>query len=300
MPFLKLLPLNVYAGLFVLAAFLSFNIADAFLKQASTIYSFAEAALYPVLAYGILLIIASGFTKTFAGLTQIHKTQHKKLHVIRAFCGTGCFFSFVLAIQFITFAKTYTLLLTAPLWVAVLSIFFFKEKIGIHRWTAILVGFAGVLIVLRPGIITLSWASLLVLSGALSLAVFLILTRKIGAKEPMINMVLFPIITDCIVFLPIILWMGNWTPPQIEHFALFAASGFFYLMGTTFSAVGFSRGDSSMLAPLQYSQIIWGTIIGLIIFNEIPEKWTIIGATVIILSGVYLFYREHKAHKSLT
>lgn len=300
MTFLKSLPLNVYAGLFVLSAFLCFNIADAFLKKASTIYTFAEAALYPILAYGILLVIASNFSKTFSGLRQIHKTQYKALHSIRAICGTGCFFSFVLAIQFITFAETYTLLLTAPLWVAVLSIFFFKEQIGVHRWAAILIGFAGVLIVLRPGLISLSWASLLVLMGALSLAIFLILTRKIGPKEPMINMVLFPVITDCLVFIPIILWMGDWTPPQFEHFALFLAAGFFYLIGTTFSAVGFSRGDSSMLAPLQYSQIIWGTIIGLIIFNEIPEKWTIIGAAVITLSGVYLFYREHKAHKNLS
>ena len=285
---------NMRAIAFVLFAFAAWNIADAFLKYTTSFYSFAEAALYPTFFYAIYIVI---FAKKFGGLKAVTKTKKLKLHLIRSIFGTCCFICVVIAFKFTTLAETYTLVLTAPFWVAILSIFFFKETIGWHRWLVIGIGFIGVLVVLRPGLISVQPASISALMAAAFFAVFVVCTRRIGKDEPLINMVLYPILTDIIILIPIIIFMGNWHPPQAEHLIVFAASGLFYLIGTSLSSIGFASGDSSLLAPLHYSQIIWGALIGYFFFHEKPEIWTFIGAAIIVMSGIYLVYREHLAHK---
>ncbi len=288
---MKNLSVNVRAIILIFFAFASYNAADAFLKKAQDYYSFAEAAFYPIVCYFIFTVLLS---KQFGSLTTITKTKKLKLHVIRSFCGTSCFVSMVLAFKYITLAEAYTLILTAPFWVAIFSLFFFKEKIGPYRWISIFLGFIGVLIVLRPGIAIITPASILPLFAAIGFSLFVIYSKKIGEEEPMINMVIYPIISDLIVLVPIILYMGGFTPPQIEHFHLFLLSGGLYLAGTTLASLGYASGESSALGIIQYSQILWGILIGYFFFAEKPEIWTLLGAVIIVLSGIYLIYREHK------
>ncbi len=279
------------ATLFVLLSFLCFNTADAIVKEASNFYYFASAALYPMVSYCALVLI---FSRKLGGLKSIPQTQNKTLHFLRAVSGTTSFVCFVYAIQHITLAQTYTLFLTAPFWVSILSIFVFKASFKWHRWTAIILGFIGVLVVLRPGFIPLDTTSLVVLFAALCVSFYIVLTKKIGDQEPLINLILFPILMDIIFFSAILTVKGEWTLPQMEHFYLFGICGTFYFIAMILSSIGFSTGDSGMLAPLQYSQILWGVLIGYIFFNEIPENWTLLGAVIIVLSGIYLIHREHK------
>lgn len=291
---MKNMPPNMRAIALVLFAFGAYNIGDAFLKEAQNFYSFAEAALYPVLFYGLFVVLAS---PKFGGLKKVTQTKKLKTHLIRAFFGTNCFIAVTISFQYITLAEAYTLLLSSPFWLALLSIFFFKEKVGLHRWAALIVGFAGVLIVLRPGIIPLELASVGVLWGAFAFAIFVIYTKKLGEDEPLINMVLYPIFTDILILVPIVIFMNGWNPPQLEHFILFMGAGLFYLIGTALCSIGYATGESSLLAPLQYSQIIWGALIGYFIFQEMPEAWTFTGAALIVLAGIYLIYRENKVQK---
>lgn len=288
------LNINIQAMALVLFSFAAYNVADAFLKRAQNYYSFAESALYPVICYALLVVV---FSKKMGGLKKLTHTKQVKFHTIRAVFGTACFVSMVYAFNHITLAQAYTLLLTSPFWLAILSIFFFKEHVGLYRWSAILVGFVGVLIVLRPGFIPLEPASIGVLMGAFCFAIWVIYTKKLGPDEPLISMVMYPLISDAIVLLGIMIYMGDLNLPQKEHLILFIFSGGFYLIGTTFSAIGYARGESSILGPMQYSQIIWGALIGFFIFNELPDHWTFVGATIIVLSGVVLVYREHQKHK---
>lgn len=291
---MKNLPPNLRAMAFVFFAFASYNVADAFLKHTTNFYSFAEAALYPTFFYALYTVI---FAKKFGGLKALTQTKKKKLHLIRSLVGTACFMCVVISFKFITLAETYTLILTAPFWIAILSIFFFKERIGWHRWLAIGIGFVGVLVILRPGFVSIQPATICALAAALFFAVFVICIKKIGTKEPLINMVLFPIMTDIVILVPVIIFMGDWHPPQMEHFVFFATSGLFYLIGTSCASLGYASGEASVLAPIQYTQIIWGTLIGLFFFYEKPEIWTLLGSGIIIASGIYLIYREHKAHQ---
>jgi drug/metabolite transporter (DMT)-like permease len=288
---------NMRATALVLLSFLSYNVADAFVKHLLSIYYFAEAAFYPTVIYALFVII---FHRKFGGIKSLFTSKKTLYHFMRGFFGTGCYVSFVVSIQYITLAQAYTLLLTSPFWIAILSIFFFREHIGIHRWAAIFVGFIGVLVVMRPGLIPLEPASFLMIFGALCFSMFIIYTKKIGPDEPLISMVMFPIIAEAIILVPMIIYNGvqndAFTMPRPDHILFFTLGGLCYLIGTSLSSLGFSSGESSMLAPLHYSQIIWGALIGYFIFAETPESWTMLGAGIIIASGVYLINRERKAH----
>lgn len=298
---MKNLSVNMQAMVLVLLSFASYNIADAFVKHTASIYYFAEAAFYPSIFYGFLVLI---FHKKFGGIKSLITTKKKKLLLLRGLAGTGCYVNFVISLNFITLAECYTLLLTAPFWIAILSIFFFKEKIGLHRWLAITIGFTGVLLVMRPGIEAINPYHLLMIFSAFCFAFFIIFTKKIGPEEPLITMVLAPIMVEALFLIPLIINNGfqtnNLMLPQPEHFIFFAMAGFFFLIGTSLSSIGFSSGESSLLAPLHYSQIIWGILIGYFIFHEMPDNWTFVGSAIIVSSGIYLIYREHLAHKKLT
>lgn len=293
---MKNLPVNTRAAALVLFAFAAYNCGDAVLKHTFSFYSFAEAALYCVLPYGLYVI---AMAPKLGGLRAITQTKKKKLHAIRCSFGTCCFLCMVYAFDNITFAEAYTLFMSAPFWIAIMSIFFFAEKVGWHRWSAIAAGFIGVLVVLRPGLIPMEPASIAAVVAAFFFTIFVVYTRKLGDDEPMINMVLFPILSDMLFLIPIILFMGNWQPPALEHAPFFALAGLFYLGGTYWSSKGYASGDSSLLAPIQYSQILWGILLGLIFFNEIPDIWTLAGAVIIVSSGLYIIHREHK-HVSAT
>jgi len=153
------------------------------------------------------------------------------------------------------------------------------------------------LVLLRPGITTPEPAMYVAIMAAVFLSGFILITKKIGENEPLLPMVLFPIFSDISILLPIMVYLGGWHPPQIEHFVIFALAGAFYLIGTTCSAKGFASGDTTLLAPFQYSQIIWGTLIGFFFFKETLDLWTGLGAGIIVASGIYIVHREHKAHQ---
>jgi len=288
---------NLEAFLLVSIGFLLYSVADGFMRYTLDYYTFAVCGFYTLLVYFSLILI---FSRKFGGLKQITQTKKLNLLIIRGFFGTGCLVFFLYGLSHLTMSQTYTLLLTSPMWLALLAIPLLGEKIGIHRVIAIIVGFIGVLVVMRPGLENINMAAIGVLIGAISFALFIIITRKIGEQEPLLNLIFFAGIMDLVVFLIIMTAEGSWQLPQWEHMAFFAAAGLFLLLATQFASRGFSLGESSFLAPIHYSQIVWGTLIGYFFFAEIPEIWTIIGAVIIVASGIYLIHREHKAGQRLT
>lgn len=288
---------NFIAVLIVLACFLGYNIADAFLNGVVDHYHFGSVAFYPLLSYLCLFLI---FSQKLGGFNKIKKTKHLKLHIVRALFALAGFIGFIIAIRYITLAQTYTLVLSSPFWVALISVVFLGHKIGLNRWIAIIIGFIGVLIALQPddnGIHI--WASFAALICGLSAASIALIVRKMGEDEPLINNIFFPAFFILVTISGInTFWLG-WQPIASEHIFLFAMAGaFFFLADISFSK-GFGMGETTLLAPLHYSQIIWGALIGYFFFAETPSLWTILGATLIVLSGIYMIHREHKIeHKT--
>lgn len=290
---MKNLSINMRAIVLVLLAFLCFNIADAFLNVVVDTYHFGTVGFYPIMAYLFFLLV---FSKQAGGVKSLKQTTHSKMHLFRGILSTIGFISFILAITYLTLAQTYTLVLTTPFWVALISIIAFKKWIGWHRGLAIAFGFAGVLIALQPDAQNVYiLGSVAAITCALSAAGSMITAKVIGNKEPMINMIFFPLTVTIIAMILINSFWQGWEPIALDHVIFFIAAGATFLIADFLFVGGFSTGETDLLAPLHYSQILWGALIGYFFFAEAPEIRTYIGATVIILSGIYLIYREHRS-----
>jgi len=293
---MKGLSKNTTAVIIVLLCFLGYNIADAFLNGVVDHYHFGSVGFYPLLSYLVLFLI---FSKRLGGLKEIPKTKKIKLHLLRGFFSFTGFLGFIIAITGITLAQTYTLILASPLWVAFVSVIFMGKHIGINRWACIVIGFIGVLIALQPDNNDINFiASLGALTCGISAGSIMLIARKIGEEEPMVNLVFYPVafVVVCMAIMNTF-WLG-WEAVKIEHLAFFAIAGLFFILADLFFSKGFSMGETTLLAPLHYSQIIWGALIGYFFFAEIPTLWTIVGAVIISLSGIYMIYRENKAEKN--
>jgi len=287
---------NIFAVFLVLAGFLCWNFGDAFLNHMVDKYTIGVAALFPALFYFLFLIPLS---PKFGGLKPIITTTQKPLLFLRALFGTMCFLCFIQGLLHLSLALTYTLILTSALWVSLYSALFQKEKIGLHRISAIIIGFIGVVIAMKPDSDGFHWAVFAVILSAIFYAAMVIVTKKIGENEPLINMVFYPLLTDITALLGLIIFFESFVLPDMKDFLFFAFAGLFYLIGTAWTSKGYASGDSSLLAPLHYSQIIWGALIGYFFFSETPTLWTILGAGLIVLSGIYMIYREHKAENKV-
>jgi len=200
------------------------------------------------------------------------------------------------AFSVLPLAQTYSILFSVPLTVTILSVPILGERVGLHRGLAVFVGLIGVLIVVRPGAQELSLGHLAALIGAFCSALNAIIVRKIGRDERDVVMVIFPMLGMFIamaLLLPI-----NYIPLPIEDLGKTAAVSILGLIALNLIVAAYKEGEASIVAPMLYSQIIWATLLGYFLFDELPDRMTYIGAGVIILSGIYIVFRESRSNIS--
>tara|TARA_Y100000590_G_C15661018_1_gene992614 strand:+ start:1 stop:813 length:813 start_codon:yes stop_codon:yes gene_type:complete len=217
-------------------------------------------------------------------------TEKPKLQLIRGlllFCANILFFY---SISVISLAKALTLAFIAPLIVTILSPIILKEKVGIRRWAAVITGFFGSLIVLRPGFVDINLASIAALGTGILYGFYLIVTRKLhNSDHPLLTLLLTGVVGAVIgsMIMPTI-----WVKPSIIEWYMMFAIGFFASIGHLFLILSLKYADASKLAPFGYFEIITNIIIGFYFFNHFPDNWTFLGLFVIISSGIYIFRRE--------
>ena len=218
------------------------------------------------------------------------RSKNIKSQVLRGILLLTSSLLFFYAISVISLAKALTLAFICPLIVTALSPYFLKERVGRRRWTAVIVGFIGVLLVIRPGIVEFNWASLASLGTGLCYAIYLIVTRSLKDTDNGLLTLLFTSIVGTIVlslYLPFV-----WINPSLNQLLLAANMGFIAALAHGLIIISYNFSDASKLAPLGYFEIIPNIIIGYIWFSDFPDKYTILGLLVIILSGIYVFRRE--------
>ena len=219
-------------------------------------------------------------------------TDQPKLQLIRGlllFCANILFFY---SISIISLSKALTLAFIAPLIVTALSPFLLGEKVGFRRWTAVVTGFIGSLIVIRPGFVELNLASIAALGTGVLYGFYLIITRKLhDSDNPLLTLLLTGIVGGV---LGSIIMPSVWVSPTITEWYMMFAIGFFASLGHLFIILSLRYADASKLAPFGYFEIITNIIIGYYFFNHFPDSWTFLGLFIIISSGIYLFRREHK------
>jgi len=225
------------------------------------------------------------------------RSKNIKSQILRGILLLTSSLLFFYAISVISLAKALTLAFICPLIVTALSPYFLKERVGQRRWTAVIIGFIGVLLVIRPGIVEFNWASLASLGTGLCYAIYLIVTRSIKDTDNGLLTLLFTSIVGTVVLsvcLPFV-----WVNPSLNQFLLAVNMGFIAALAHGLIIISYNYSDASKLAPLGYFEIIPNIIIGYIWFSDFPDKYTILGLLVIILSGIYVFRREQiiKEHK---
>jgi len=212
---------------------------------------------------------------------------------LQIFRGLTLFFANVLffyAISVISMAKALTLAFVAPLITTALSPIFLGEKVGVRRWSAVIVGFIGSLIVIRPGFIEFNLASVAALGTGFFYGIYLIITRKLHTSDsPLLTLLLTGVVGLVIgsFFVPIV-----WINPTFDQWSLLALMGIFACLGHLFLILSLKYADASKLAPFGYFEIVTNIILGYYFFGDFPHYLTWLGLTIIICSGVYIFIRE--------
>lgn len=241
------------------------------------------------LAFLLPLLMRSRFS--------ILRTKHIGLHALRGVVNIGAMLMFFLALSISPIAKVTALSFTAPIFMAILSVLFLGERFRIYRWLAILFGFLGMLIILRPGLVAIDTGALLVTGAALLWAVALILIKILSRTESSLTIVAYMGIFLCVFSLPPALWV--WQPFGLETLGWLVLIGLFGTIAQITISQSLKETDPTALMPFDFLKLIWTAIIGAWFFAEIPDVFTWIGAAVIFSSGLFIAYRERQAKHSI-
>jgi len=221
---------------------------------------------------------------------QLVWTDKPKLQLIRGLILLCANISFFYAISIISLAKALTLAFIAPLIVTAFSPMLLGEKVGVRRWTAVIIGFIGSLVVIRPGFVELNLASFSALGTGVMYGFYLIITRKLSTSD---NPLLTLLITGVVGLVAVSGAMPFvWVNPSLPQWSMMASIGVFACIGHLFLILSLKYADASKLAPFSYFEIITNIIIGYYFFSDFPDNWTFLGLAIIVISGIYISRRE--------
>lgn len=237
---------------------------------------------------GLTIFLLIG--KQFGGWRNL-VTRNWHWHLLRTVLATITMFAFFYGLARMPLVDALTLGFTAPLMMTALSVPFLGEHVGWRRWVAVTAGFIGVLIILRPGRTEISFASVSVLIAAFSYACMAITSRKLSTTESGYALSVYVIAGPMIVSATM-LRDGSWLVPDVSGWLLFALAGATSVITWVGIIGAYRRASPALLAPFEYTALIGGAVAGYLIWNEVPDRWVVFGATIIIASGLFVVYRE--------
>ena len=268
--------------LFAVAAYFSFSILDAFQKTAVINHSIFQLLF---IKYIFTLLLSCSEAKRKRNY-KFWQSNNMKLQVLRSFFSiieSGCF---VLAFRYLSLADVHSVGSLAPVIIVALSALILKENVSPKTWIAIFVGFLGVLIILRPGLSIFDIKSLLPLMAAFFLGLYQVVTRKVSKNDSTETSLFY---TSLIGFIAMsILAFVYWQPLTLNSYFLFTGIGIFFSMGIYFQIIALSKARASIIQPFHYTLIFWAIILGYLVYDDLPDIPTIVGAIIIAASGTYV------------
>lgn len=218
------------------------------------------------------------------------RTKHIKLQLVRSlllFMATCCFFT---SLGYLALAEAVAVFEVAPLIITMLGALVLGEQVGPRRWTAVVIGLFGALIILRPGLDVFQPAALLPLIAATCMASYQIATRYLGAAEPIWTTMLYTAGVGTLLATLAVPFI--WVTPTLEDALIMATFGWFGFVGHTCLVYALGQAPASALAPFNYSGFVFAAILGFLWFAEIPDSLTLLGASIIVGAGIYVWHRE--------
>jgi drug/metabolite transporter (DMT)-like permease len=282
------LPDNARAALWITVGTVFFASNDAAVK-------FVGADIHPVqmalFRYGLaMILLAPLFARLgWSGL----RTKRLGLHFVRALIAgvgqAGVFY----AVVHLPLADATAISFSRPLFVTVLAVVILGEIVGWRRWAATLVGFGGVLVMMRPGHMGIDPASIVAVVSALLFGLGLVLIRLLAATDPPPRILFYYHLFGVLMFAAPAAWL--WTPPTGLQWILLVLIGVLTTAAMVCFVRGFATGESSVVGPMEYTRLVYAALLGFFVFSEVPDLWTWTGAAIIVASTVYVARREAMA-----
>ena len=277
---------NLKGALLSFAAFGIFATHDVIVKMLGGSYSPIQIVFFSVMfSFPLVMLLLIGDTSA-AHLRPVHPWWTAIRTAAAVITGFAAFYAF----SNLPLAETYAILFAAPLLITILAIPILGEVVRIRRWIAVIVGLIGVIVVLQPGATDLTLGHLAALVAAVCGALASIIVRKIGRDERTAVMLIYPMVANFMVMgalLPFI-----YEPVPIEHLGLLGAMSALAFIAMLCLIAAYRNGEAVIVAPMQYSQILWASAYGVFFFDERVSTNTAIGAGIIIASGLYIVLRE--------
>ena len=274
--------------IFAILAYFSFSILDATQKTLILYHSVFQLLL---VKYFFVLFLSLVESKRKNNL-NFYKSKKIKLQIFRSLLSvveSGCF---VLSFKYLSLADAHSVGSLAPVIVVALSAIFLKEKVSTKTWIAIFVGFVGVLIILRPTSSIFDPKALLPLLAAFVLGLYQVVTKKVSEHDTTETSLFYTSIIG--IFIMSLLASNFWSPVSSSSYILFLIVGIFFSLGIYLQIIALSMASASIIQPFHYTLIFWAIIFGYIFYNDIPDLFTIVGAVIITLSGIFVLTQSTK------
>lgn len=283
---------NARGAALALIAFTLFAAHDVIVKMLGGTYSPVQIVFFSVLFSFPLTTLMLMRDPAPGTLRPVHPWWILARCVSVVITGFAIFYAF----STLPLAQVYAIIFASPLLITILAIPILGEKVRVRRGLAVLVGLSGVLLVIRPGQTELGLGHLFALIGAFGGAFNSVILRKIGQEERAVVQLLYPMMANFLVMGGALTFV--YVPMPFEHIAFFAAMAVLAWAAGRSIIGAYTVGEAMVVAPMQYSQIIWASLYGVLFFDETIDRMTAIGAGIIIASGIYIVLREDRTDAS--
>jgi drug/metabolite transporter (DMT)-like permease len=230
-----------------------------------------------------------------AGLAPIRAAPRKGLQLARMLLSSIEIAMFYWALSYLPLADTMTFWLATPIYVTALSALLLGEKVGWRRWTAVTVGFFGVVLAMRPSGATFGWPALIGVTGSILYAFVLIATRSLRSTSDIV--LVSGSLAGSTIFGLVMMSFGFFVMPSAIDLGVITVIAILFIVGAVLSNRSLRLAPASVVVPFQYTQIIWGVLFGYLVFGDVPAITTLVGAAIITGAGIYIFMRERAVSK---
>lgn len=271
---------------YMAAAVFLFSGMNALIKWATAAYPVVEVVFFRnVFAIPPMLFLAwsHGDWKELA-------IRRPSLHLLRGVFGLLSMGLMFLSLGWLPLADAVAMSFAAPLFLTALSVPLLGERVGVYRWSAVVVGFIGVLLITRPGAGMLHWGALVALGAALSSAVVMVLMRKLGRSDHPVSVCLWFAVIGTVAAGAVLPW--QWQTPDLLGMAVMVLIGVIGGFAQYYMTQAFRLADATVVAPFNYTAILWAFALGFLIWGEIPDLAVLAGAAIVVASGLFIVYRE--------